>query len=263
MAARFLIAIAVAALVAPATAGALTMKVERERSTEIVFFGSGCGTEDSYTLTAPAGGYTVRPVGLTEGDRIAAAEEDVDVATVRSVLPGSAGDRRTLTWNVVGSGASCGRRSPDCEYYEEDELYPEDEALCEPVPGSWPWETEAVDLRMSYLVRKRVPMFTLREMRSDARATLSARFGGAWDHGNFRRVSCRRISRYKGRCRFAWGIGDVSYEGSFVSTKTVRRRGWAQPDQVRIRNVGSALQTNEYCVYVTGGDCYDRIRIRY
>jgi hypothetical protein len=235
------LATATAVLVAPAPAGALTMKVESDRSAEVVFSGVGCAARDSHRITAPAGAYRLRAtLGPAAGDTIESASDFSVVATVRSVRAERVGGRRAMTWTVDGS-----------------------DAACEPAAGPIAWEAEAVELGVSFLLRRRVPLFALREMRSDARETLSAKFGDAYDQGYAKRLSCTRLGRHKGRCRFSFIIGDGFYEGSFTSERRVRRRAWGEPDRLEIRNRGSARLTDEYCLVTGGRNCVTHQRIRF
>jgi hypothetical protein len=246
---------AIACGVAAPQASALTMAAERSRSAEVRFAGAGCESVDRVRLRAPRGAWGLRPTGLRKGSEIESDENTLRVATVRRVAARRVNGRRTLTWTVVGTGAAC-ETDPDAE---ECDLFDG----CEPVPTSVPWRTEAVRVGMRFLVRRRVPRFTLRELRSDARLTLSVEFGGAYDHGYGKRLSCRRLSRYRGTCRFSWVIGDGLYSGSFVSVKRVRRGRGTRPDRITIRNRGAATLVDEYCQVTGGRGCVTRIPIRY
>ena len=266
------------------------MKVEGNESAAVAFAGAGCGAIDSFALAAPSGAFRISASGLSVGAAIEAADDYSTVARTQSVAVTRTGDRASVTWSVVGSDAACEAayedEAEDEDEDEDDYCDPDedecpsdycdpdedecpsdycdpDEDECPAVPSSQPWETQEVSLGITFLRREVVPIFSRREMSSDARLTLSTKFDDAYDHGKGTKPKCARLSRYKGRCRFSWVIGDSRYQGSFFSTKVVRRRPSNRPDKVVIRSRGSALRTNEHCVVNGGSDCTTRYRIRF
>jgi len=243
-------------LAATPPAPAMTMKVRESTSTDAAFAGDGCGAVDAAEVWAPARAYGLRTWGLHAGDELESAWDFDTVATAQSVRVRREGSRPVVRWTVVGSGAAC-EPDPDaveCELFEED---------CASVPSSTPWETEDVTLGIGYLRRRTVPALSLGALRSDARLTLSIRFGAAYDHGYAHALRCRRLGRYRGRCRFSWIIGDGVYRGSFVSTRVVVRRPGFRSDATKIRNRGAARVIDEYCQVTGGSGCVRRVRIRF
>lgn len=245
LAAVMLALASVASMFLPSDAAALTT---RERGvvqdTSADFIGTECGSTDTFSLTSPSGAYGLRLRGPTEGAVLTLGGDPV--ATLTDVRVARRGPRTTVTWVATGSHRSC-----DPEYSQD------------PYDGSaYGWETDFYRLGFSYTRRKQV-RFSRRELRSDARLAISARFDGAWDGGYGRRVSCRKTAPLRGRCSFSWFIGDAVFIGSLRSRKFVVRRGAPRSDYTRIRNRGRVKRINEYCVVTGGSNCVQYIRLSF
>lgn len=230
----------------PSDASAVTM---RERgvvqNTTADFIGAGCGETDSFSLTSPSGAHGLRLRGPTQGAVLTFGGSRV--ATLTDVRVERRGRRSTVTWVATGSHRSC---EPDYGY---------DRFTGEP----FGWETDFYRLGFSYTRRKPVK-FTRRELRSDARLAVAARFGTAWDFGSGRRLRCRKTATLRGQCRFNWFVGDSSFSGYLRSQKFVVRRSAPRSDYTRIRNRGRVRRVNEYCVFVTRGpNCVRFIRLSF
>ena len=148
----------------------------------------------------------------------------------------------TVRWTIRSSHAAC---DPESEVSTSGEG----------------WETDAFDVSLSYWYRKLV-RFTRRQLRADAILTLSVEFDEAWDYGYGRTVRCRKTSRFRGRCRFSWIIGDGVYQGWMRSRRIVRRRP-NRSDLVAVKNRGRVKLTDEYCLYTGGSNCVRYVRIQY
>lgn len=233
----------VASLYLPARADALTLRdggVVQDTTAD--FIGAQCGATDSFSLTSPRGAYGLRLSGPTEGTVLTFGGEPV--ATLTDVRTVRRGGRTTVTWVATGSHRSC----------EPGYGYDADSGL------AYGWETDYYRLGFSFTRRKPV-RFTRRELRSDARLALSARFDGAWDHGSGRRLRCRKTAPLRGRCRFNWFAGDAVFSGVLRSHKVVVRRAAPRSDYTRIRNRGRVRFTNEYCIVTGGSNCVSFMRL--
>jgi hypothetical protein len=108
----------------------------------------------------------------------------------------------------------------------------------------------------TFSLRFRLPDLTKGQARADARYVMNHKFRSYWRGGYNRKVSCRRVTRTRQRCKVSVLVGDVSVWGRV--TVYLKRRGNFPNDFYRAR-----IQIyNEYCHLVNGRPFRECMRTR-
>lgn len=137
------------AVMAPAASAATKLETFTETVRQTVpFTGAGCATESPQSLPLPAGARNARDLAPPVGTPVAAATDPAPVATItRTAVEGG-----QATWFATGTGRAC-----------------------EPGMETTPWQTEAIELRVTFDVERRVLTYATVVARANRICRRSAR----------------------------------------------------------------------------------------